>query len=427
MLLKNIRFLVTQNESRQVLEGCDLLIRGDEIVDIGQGLEAKVNKKEEVIDCSDKVVLPGLINTHTHVPMNLLRGISDNKQLQDWLEEIMPIESKLEDKDIYYGSLLAITEMLKSGTTCFNDMYFSEKKVAEACEEAGMRAVLSRALVDVEGEEEGQRMLEESENFLKKYRDHELITPAVGPHSIYLCSKDYLKQAKQQADRFSASIHIHLSETKQENEDCEEKRGQSPTEYLNELGLLTDKTIGAHGVWLSEKDRKIIQDKGTGIAHCPCSNMKLGSGRAPLPAMKNINVGLATDGAASNNNLNLFEEGKFASLLQKLENPELMTEQRVLDLMTIEAAKVLGLEDEIGSIEPGKKADIILIDVDRTELTPYYGKRGLISNLIFSFSGQVDSVVVGGNWVLREGKIVNYQEREVKKQAGKAAKRLRTN
>lgn len=416
MLLKNVRWLITQNQDRDVLTDHDLRIEDNLISEIEPELAA--SKGDKVIECSNKIVIPGLINTHTHLPMNLLRGISDNKKLQDWLDEdIMPAESQLTEEDIYYGSLLAIIEMLKSGTTCCNDMYFSERQVAQACEQAGLRAILSRAAMDADGEEEGQRRLKESEEFIKEYQDHDLITPAVGPHSIYLCSKSYLEQVKEQADRFSAPIHIHLSETEGENQDCEEERNKSPTAYLDQLGLLTNKTIGAHGVWLSEKDLKLIEERGSCIAHCPCSNMKLGSGKAPVTEMNGINVGLATDGAASNNNLNLWEEGKFASLLQKLDNPEAMSEQRVLDLMTIEAARALGMEKEIGSIERGKKADLALIDLDRVDLTPYYGDRGLISNLIFSFDGQVDGVIVDGNWVLKDGEAVNLKEKEVKQQA----------
>jgi len=425
MLLKNIRFLLTQNEERDTVTDQDVLIRDGRIADIGHDLADKIETEEEVVDCSRKLVLPGLINAHTHVPMNLLRGVSDNKQLQQWLnEDVMPLESQLDGEDIYHGSLLAMSEMLKSGTTCFNDMYFSEGEIARASEKVGMRAVLSRAVMDIDGQEEGEKRLKESKQFLKKYQDHKLITPAVGPHSVYLCSKSYLKQAKQQAEEFSAPIHIHLSETKQENEQCEQKRGSSPTVYLNQLGLLTDKTIGAHGVWLSDNDLELIKEKKAGIAHCPCSNMKLGSGKAPVPAMKEINVGLATDGAASNNNLNLWEEGKFASLLQKVDNPERMTQQRVLDLMTIEAARVLGLEQEIGSVEEGKRADLALIDLDRVDLTPHYGKQGLVSNLIFAFNGQVSDVIIDGNWALREGTTVNLDQQRVQKQASAIANKL---
>lgn len=413
MLLKNVRFLVTQNQSREILENKDVLIENGEISEIGESIKTE----EETLDCSEKLVLPGLINLHTHVPMNLFRGLSDNKNLQNWLQEdIFPAEEKLTEEDVYYGALNALMEMLRTGTTCFNDMYFFEEKVAEATEEFGMRAVLSRALVSVD--DKGDKRLKESEAFLKKYQNHDLITPAVAPHSVYTVSKEYLKKARDQAEEFDASIHIHISETEKENKDCMEEHDKTPTEYLNSLGILEENTIGAHGVWLSENDINILKETGSGIVHCPCSNLKLGSGIADISDYmdQELQVGLGTDGAASNNNLNLFEEAKFASLVQKKDDPESLTGQQVLDMLTIEGARILGLDKEIGSIEEGKKADLITVDLNDSSMSPYYGKQGMVSNLVFSFSGMVSDSIINGELKLRDKKLIGFKQSEIKRE-----------
>lgn len=408
MILKNARFLITQNSKREIFENKDVLVENSRIEEVGRNL----SKEGEVIDCSKKIVMPGLINSHTHIPMNLFRGISDNKKLQNWLEEdIFPAEAKLEAEDVYYGSLHAIIEMIKTGTTCFNDMYFFEDKVAKASQELGIRGMLSRAVMDIDGK--GEKRLKESKDFLEDYQDHKTITPTVGPHSVYTSSKEYLKKVKEQAEKFKAPIHVHISETEKENKDCLEKHDKTPTEYLNQLGILGKSTIGAHGVWLSERDVEILKEKRTGIAHCPCSNMKLGSGIARIQEMNNLKLGIGTDGAASNNNLNMFEEAKFASLLQKLDDPRKMNQQKVLDLLTIKGAELLGMENKIGSIEQGKKADMIAIDLDKISLSPYYNKKGLVSNLIFSFNGEVDNVIVNGEFTLKDGNLERVNEKEV--------------
>ena len=411
MLLKNIRYLITQNAKREVLENKDVLIENSEIKGIGTNL----TDDGEIIDCSEKIVMPGLINTHTHAAMNLYRGISDNKKLQDWLQEdIFPAEAKLEAQDVYYGSLLAIIEMLQTGTTCFNDMYFFADEIAKACEESGIRGRISRFVMDIDGE--GEKRLKESKDFLESYKNNELIRPVVAPHSVYTCSKEYLEKVLKQARKHNAPIHIHISETETENKDCQEEYGKSPTEYLNELGLLGEKNIGAHGVWLSDKDIELLKKSGTGVAHCPCSNMKLGSGRASISKMSGINIGLGTDGAASNNNLNMFEEMKFASLLQKLNDSTQMSGQKVLDIATIEGAKALNIENNVGSIEEGKKADIIMIDLDEVSMTPRYGKKGVISNLVFSFNGKISDSIVNGEFALRDGEVPNIDVEKVRKE-----------
>lgn len=423
MLLKDVRFLVTQNAQRDVLEHVDVRIEDGIIEEIGEDL----TKDGEIMDCSNSVVLPGLVNTHTHAPMNVMRGISDNRALQSWLEDVIfPAEQAMDEDGFYHGSLHSIIEMAKTGTTCFNDMYAPETPVADAVDETGMRAVLARGMIDADGDR--TEKLRESKEFIEQYQEHDRITPAVSPHAIYTCSEELLRKAQEQAEQYDTLYHIHLSETKQENEDCEAEHGMTPTAYLHDHDLLTERTIAAHGVWLTEKDMRLFQKTSAGVAHNPCSNLKLGSGIADVPRLQahDITVGLGTDSVASNNNLNMFEEAKFASLLQKRHDPRNLTEQELLDMLTIDGAELLGLDDRIGSIEEGKQADFIRIDRDDIALSPFYGKRGLLSNLIFSFHGQVNDVFVAGDRIVQEGTMTTIDEAQVKTAVQEHAEHLDT-
>lgn len=427
MLLKDIRFLVTQNPGRDVLRNVDVRIVDGCIEEIGEGL----TKDDEIVDCSDKVVMPGLVNTHTHAPMNVMRGISDNKVLQDWLEEdIFPAEEYMDHDTTYYGTTHAIMEMLRTGTTCFNDMYAPEQPVADAVQDTGMRAVLAQGMIDNTSEEPGgtdtEKKLAESKRFVARYEDHDRITPAVAPHAIYTCSDELLQQAKEQADQYDTLLHLHLSETMRENRECEDQHGRTPTAHLDKLDLLDGRFIGAHGVWLTDRDVELLKQAGAGIAHNPCSNLKLGSGVADVSRLrdKNISVGVATDSVASNNNLNLFEEAKMASLLQKRRDPENMTEQDVLDMLTIDGAELLNLDDQIGSIVPGKQADLTCIDVHDVSMTPRYGVRGLLSNLAFSFHGQVTDTFVAGEPLLQNGELQDIDTARVRQKCATRTARM---
>ncbi|MFB6145932.1 MAG: amidohydrolase family protein [Candidatus Nanohaloarchaea archaeon] len=419
MILKNIRFLVTQNREREIFENVDLEIKDDRIKSIGRGL----NGRRE-IDCSERIVMPGLVNTHTHAAMTLLRGISDNKVLDDWLnEDIFPAEEALNETDAYFGALLASIEMLESGTTTFNDMYFHMESVAKAVEDTGIRALLSRGLTDIEGP--AYESLFESEEFIKKYKEHELIRPGIAPHAIYTCSEGLLKASRKVADRHDAPFHIHVSETEKENSDAISEHGMTPVQYLSNHGILTKNTIVAHATWLNDTDKFLIAQANAGVAHNPAANLKLGNGVADVPSLieQGIKIGIGTDGVASNNNLNLFEEAKLAGLLHKRNDPRDITEQEVLDMLTISGARVLGMEDEIGSIEEGKKADIVMIDTDDSSLTPYHGKRGLVSNLVFSFDGDVSEVIVNGKFVYT-GEGVLVDEERVREEVQERAERI---
>lgn len=411
LLLKNIRFLITQDEEREIQENIDILIKQDRIFKVGENLSDHYSP-DSVLDCSRKAVLPGLINTHTHASMTSFRGISDNKLLEDWLnEDIFPAEDSLTEMDAYYGAMAASIEMLKTGTTCFSDMYFHMEQVADAVKDSGVRAVLARGLTDIQEEKDLDEVLDQLVNLVGRKR----IKPAIAPHSIYTCSENLLLDSKEIAEKFDLLYHIHLSETEKENSDSISERGMTPTEYLDNLGILDGNTVAAHGTHLSKEDVHTIAKNNVGIAHNPSANLKLGSGIADVPELRKegVKVGLGTDGTASNNNLNLFEEAKISSLLHKRNDPRVIDEQDILDMITIEAAEILGIDDELGSVEKAKKADLITINLDNSEMRPFHGKRGIISNLIYSFSGNVSETIVDGEIVVEDGEIVGTDEKQV--------------
>ncbi len=422
MILKNIRYLVTQNQERQILENIDLRIEEDRITAIGKNLHPRA---EKTVNCSDKIVMPGLVNAHTHSPMTLLRGISDNKNLQDWLhQDIFPAEQKLEETDIYTGTLLAGIEMLKTGTTTFNDMYDEMEAITAAVENTGIRAVLSKGIIDKQ--EPKREEIDKAVEFVDKYQNHPLIKPGFAPHAVYTVREQTLRELNDYAKIFDTVYHIHVSETKKENTDCEKENGKTPIQYLESLNTLNPRFIAAHGVWLNEKDIEILRKSGSTVVHNPNANLKLGSGIAPVTKLleEGVNVALGTDGVASNNNLNMFEEMKIAVNLQKKDSPETVTEQEVLDMATINGAKALGLSQDIGSIEIGKKADLLIIDKDKAELTPIHGKRGLISNLVYAFNGNVEHVIVNGELRVKNGELTDIDEGFVFSKARKIAEKF---
>ncbi|MCD6477146.1 MAG: amidohydrolase [Candidatus Aenigmarchaeota archaeon] len=402
ILLKNCKYIVTQNNKREILKNKDILIENNKIKDIGSFENA-----DKIIDCSNKIVMPGLINCHTHAAMTLFRGYGDDMNLQEWLEnKIWPIEKKLDGEKIYWGSKLAIVEMIKTGTTCFNDMYFYMDKVAQACVECNIRSVLSRGYIDNNYHKKINEMLEEINKV--KELNSDLITLALGPHAIYTNSESSLKWFKEYSDKNDLLIHIHLSETKKEVEDCIKKHGKSPVKYLYDIGFLSHKVIAAHCVWLSEDDIKLLKQKNVSLVYNPASNMKLSSGIMPYHILKELNVCLGTDGAASNNNLNMFEEMKIAALLQKVnKTPILLAAQEALDMATINGAKALRIN--AGSIEPGKLADLIIIDLNRPDMIPLHN---VVSNLVYSFDGDVDTVIINGKIVMYNKKLININEQE---------------
>ena len=401
MILKDIRFLVTQNSGREVKKNVDVRISDSEIVEIDDDVNGDEDETE--IDCSDKIVLSGLVNCHTHVAMTILRGISDNELLNTWLfDNVVPAEQEMEEEHVYAGAKMGIAEMLKTGTTCFNDMYFNEERVADAIEEMGIRASLGYGIVD-QGQDTNSE-ISASKKFIDYISGRERIRAAVNPHSVYTCSEKAIEKSKDQSEEYDIPVHIHVSETESENKDFIEEKGQTPFEYLEEKGLLDRKTIAAHCVNLSENDIEIMKQNNVGAAHCPSANLKLGSGIAPVPELleKGIAVGLGTDGPASNNSLNMFQEMKTASLIQKNSDPRTMSAQQVLDMATVNGAEILGLE-KVGKIKEGWKADLIAVEIDES-MRPAR-KENIVSHLVFS-DPDVSETIVDGELLVKDGELI---------------------
>ncbi len=412
ILIKGCQYLAFEKDKLSVQSG-DILISGDRIENISQDISSPQAKK---IDGENTFVMPGLVNTHTHAAMSLLRSYADDMELQTWLEDkIWPAEANLKAEHVYWGSSLAFLEMIKSGTTTFADMYFFMEEVAEAALKMGIRGVLSRGLIqftDPEG-----KNIQENLDLIKKYhkRGDGRLTCLFGPHAPYTTNREYLEKIMNLADENKVGIHIHISETKQEVEDIIKEYGKSPVEYLEEIGLFERHVVAAHCVHVSEEDMDILKKYNVGVCHNPGSNLKLASGIAPIPLMleKGINVGIGTDGASSNNNLNMFEEMHLTSLIHKGYNkdPLLLNGEEVLKMATIGGARVLGLEKEVGSLQVGKKADIIIIDLEKPH---FYPKADLISNMVYSAQGSdVKTVMINGKVLMEDYRMINCVEKDI--------------
>ncbi len=401
-VLKNCKFIVTQNKKREILTNHDILISGNKIEKIGGNL-----KGDQIIDCSQNIVMPGLINLHTHVGMHLLRGYADDMKLDTWLKKLWPEEDKLTADQIYVAATMGINEMLRTGTTCFNDMYFEENRIADAVKELGIRAVLSRGLgvEDLADKKRIAKKFIKAENLIKYIKNMKCsrITPAVGPHAIYTCSKDMLLKGCKLAKKYKVINHVHIAETRKELADSLKNTGKRPVEYLDSIGFLDKNVIAAHCGWVTKGEIRTLAKRGVKVAHCPSSNMKLATGGImPLKEMQEagVLVGLGTDSVVSNNSLDMFSEMKICALVQKQNywNPTVAPAQTVLDMATINGAKALGLN--AGSIEPGKLADIVLLDANHYLLQPLKKDR-IISHLVYSANGScVQKVFVDGKQVI---------------------------
>ncbi len=413
ILLKECSWVVTQDVQRRVLQNVSVFCVDGRIIEIGKVGDKKADL---VIDGRNKALLPGLINCHTHLSMTLLRGFADDMELHKWLnEKIWPQEAKLTGERCYWGAILGCVEMIMTGTTCFLDMYFFEEDVARAVQAMGLRAFLAPGLLDFMESERRKKVLEETEDFASKLKDmkNPRIRIAIGPHSPYTCSSELLQESAKLSAKYEAPLTIHVAETRKEQADCEKERGMRVIDYLDSLGVLTPRTIAAHSVWLTKSEVKKMADRGVKVAHCPVSNLKLANGGiAALPEMMEagVTVGLGTDGASSNNSLDMFETMKLAALLHKHSrwDPTLVPAQKALDFATIGGAQTLGIDSEVGSIEVGKKADLILVDLDSPSSTPIHGQSGLISNIVYSVrSLQVSSTIVDGHPLMIMRKLVD--------------------
>jgi 5-methylthioadenosine/S-adenosylhomocysteine deaminase len=425
-LIKNT-LLVTIDEQRPGYFFGDILISDDQIDKITEHPN-KIDpaSAEVIIDGRKLLVMPGLINTHGHAAMTLFRSYADDIPLKAWLEEkIWPIEEHLTSDDIYWGALLAICEMIRGGTTTFKDMYFFMDKVAEAASVSGIRAYLSRGMIGFG--DSAEKGLKETEEFISNWNGAEngRINVTLGPHAPYTCPPDYLKKVIDLAHKTGRPLQIHLSETKQEVEESYSKYNQSPIEHVDKLGLFNCKVTAAHCVHISEHDINLLAEKNVGVAHNPGSNLKLGSGVAPVVKMLNrgIRVGIGTDGASSNNNLDMFEEMRLASLLAKgiAMDPTVLNAKTALQMATVTGSEALFMS-KTGCLKEGWKADLIGLFLDQPHLTPMHDP---LAQLVYAASAaDVDLVMVDGRMLFEKGELKTIDEEKVRFEASRCASRL---
>jgi len=407
-ILINNAWVLTMDPENTLFEKGAVAVSGDRIAAVGDGLALTASHRaEKTVDARGGIVMPGLVNAHTHAAMTCFRGIADDLPLMTWLNDhIFPAEAKLTFDMVYQGTLLACAEMLLSGTTTFCDMYLFEDAAAQAAKAVGMRAVVGEVIYDFPSPNYGpvEAGLKYTEDLIEKWRDDPLITIAVEPHSVYVCSPDLLQKAGAIAEKNSAPLIIHVAETQKEVADVMEKYRRTPVAHLADLGILGPKVIADHCVALTPEDMAMLKRFDVKVAHNPESNMKLASGIAPVPELLNhgITVGIGTDGCASNNNLDIFQEMDMAAKLHKVNHldPTVMDARTVVRMATIDGARVLGLEDTTGSLEVGKKADIIIVDVNRPHLVPMYD---VYSHLVYAVNGSdVVAAMVNGNFLMED-------------------------
>ena len=425
ILLDNIS-IIPMTAENLVIEKGYLIIEDNLIKEIGEG-SSPGSGYDKIIDGTNRVVIPGLINTHTHAAMTLLRGYADDLPLMEWLEtKIWPLEAKLTSEDIYWGTMLAIVEMLKSGTTTFTDMYFSMDRVARAVEESGIRGVLARGMIGVGPENE--RAIDDSRDLVAKWHKKagERITFMLGPHAPYTCPPEYLKRVADLAGELGVGIHIHVAETRGEFEDTLKQYAKTPVAHLENLGLFEHKVVAAHCVHVDNQDMQILKKYNVGVAHNPESNMKLASGIAPVPEMlkSGIPVALGTDGASSNNDLDMIHEMRSCAFLHKVStmDPTAVPAYKALEMATVNGGKALDLDKEIGILKPGYKADMVIINLEKAHMTPRYD---LLANIVYAAqASDVETVIIDGRIVMENRIIKTLDEQEVLIKARETAARL---
>jgi 5-methylthioadenosine/S-adenosylhomocysteine deaminase len=427
------RYVVTMDAARRVIENGAVAVSAGRIAAAGPAAEiARRYQPKQRLERPGAILAPGLVSTHTHAPMSLFRGIADDMRLEDWLEKfIFPAEAKNVTPDfVRAGARLACLEMLLSGTTTYTDMYYFEEVIAEATKECGMRGVLGQTIIrfpvpDAKTPEEGLRR---AESFLRMYQADPLITPAVAPHAVYTNSDETLRQSRALANRYKVPLLIHLSETQRENRETLAKRGMTPAALLDSLGVWNGRSLAAHGVWLNDDDLEILRKRRVGIAHCPSSNMKLASGVAPVRKMLRLDlaVGVGPDGpAGSNNDFSMFEEMDLAAKLAKVTtgDPEALPAHAVFEMATVRGARALGMEREIGSIEPGKHADLITVSLGEPHAVPLYN---VYSQLVYALkASDVRDVLIGGRLVVRDRQVLTLDREAVLAEAERYAAKVR--
>ncbi len=403
-------------KNKPIIKVCDVYLQADRLAAIISDHRTPAPfSPTKTIDGQGKLLLPGLINGHTHAYMTILRHYADDLPFHDWLfKKIIPRENKMTEKDAYWSTMLACAEMLLTGTTCFLDMHMFPNAVAQAVIDSGMRAVLSRGLVGGSNPD-GQKRLQQAEAEISQYQNHPRLSFMYAPHAIYTCDQELLQLSRTLANQKNLSLHLHLSESLQEIADCFAQHSCSPVEYLDRLGIFQGKTTIAHGVHLSQTDIKILKKNQVNVVHNPTSNLKLGNGIAPLPALleAKINVCLGTDSAASNNALDIFHEMNLAALIHKghLKDAQAIPASTVIKMATINGSQALDLATQIGQIKVGYQADLILIDMNQTS---FYPRQNLLASLCYSPPTQkVDTVIINGQIVVEQNKPTLFDLQEV--------------
>ena len=412
--------VVTEDPGGEVIQNGAVAIDGSDIVAVGPtDIVRRQFRSADTIDATGQIVMPGLINTHTHAPMVLFRGLADDLALMDWLNNyIFPAEAKTVSPEfVTAGTRLAALEMIESGTTTFTDMYYFEEEIAKEAKAAGLRGVLGQTIIQfpVADAKTPADSLARAERFIKAFKGDPLITPAVAPHAMYTLDGPTLRAARELSRRYDVPTLIHLAETREEEKTAQERFRSSPVAYLDSINFLGPGVVAAHGVWVSDADIATLQNRHVGVSHNPESNMKLASGTAPITAYlrAGVAVGLGTDGAASNNDLDMFEAMRMASFLQKLQtnDPQALSAKTTVQLATIGGARVLGMERQIGSLEPGKRADVIIVGTSSARFTPMYDP---ISHLVYVARGDdVQTTIVNGKVLMRNRKVLTLDEAAV--------------
>jgi 5-methylthioadenosine/S-adenosylhomocysteine deaminase len=424
--------VITEDARHSVLAPGAVAIDGTDILEVGtpEAIAAKY-RAADTITVRDQLVLPGLINTHTHAPMVMYRGLADDLKLMDWLEKyIFPAEAKTVSPEmVRIGTRLAALEMIESGTTAYADMYYFEEEIAKATREAGLRGVLGQTIIqfpvaDAKTPAEG---LARTETFIKAFKDDSLIVPAVAPHAFFTNDKATLLASAELGRRYAVPVIIHLAETEDEVRIAREQHQMTPTGYLESIGFWGPRTLAAHGVWVTDEDIGILKRRGIGVAHNPESNMKLASGAAPIKKYlaAGVALGLGTDGAASNNDLDMFEAMRQASFLAKLseQDPTVVPAQTALDMATIGGARAMGMERSIGSLEAGKRADLITVSVAAARQTPLYDP---ISHIVYTTRGDdVRTTIVNGKVLMKDRQVRTLDRTAVISEAKRLAARVK--
>jgi len=421
--------ILTMDSKNSMIHNGFLGIKGDTIVCIEDGEGERIEAKK-IIDARGGLILPGLINGHTHAAMTLLRGLADDLPLMDWLNNyIFPVESRMDEDFVYTGTLLACAEMILSGTTTFCDMYLFEDEVAQAGNDAGMRCLVGEVLYDFDSPNYGsiENGLRYTETLIKKWENDPLISIAVEPHALFTCSPDLLTAANDLALKYEVPLIIHVAETRGEVDEIQQKYGKGPVEHLLSLGILGPHLIADHCVHLNENDIKMLAEHSVKVVHNPESNMKLASGIAPIPEMlaHHVTVGLGTDGCASNNNLDLFTEMDMAAKLHKIHTLDstVLDALTMLRMATIEGAKALGIDRITGSLEKGKKADVIIVDLKKPHLTPMYNPY---SHLVYAARGNdVSHSIINGRLVMADRELLVMDVHEVMTRAREKSRKIK--